>query len=96
MWFYPMEVYIMSECAGSCATLSQCSIISQSKPLEDLKNKYDERQIAQREMRKNELLEKGDNQNLSTSEAMELAGYRIQDCLEKMAKLHEGSVCYLA
>ena len=74
----------MSECAGSCATLSQCSIISQSKPLEDLKNKYDERQIAQREMRKNELLEKGDNQNLSTSEAMELAGYRIQDGLEKM------------
>ena len=96
MWFYPMEVYIMSECAGSCATLSQYSIISQSKPLEDLKNKYDERQIAQREMRKNELLEKGDNQNLSTSEAMELAGYRIQDGLEKMAKLHEGSVCYLA
>ena len=47
-------------------------------------------------MRKNELLEKGDNQNLSTSEAMELAGYRIQDGLEKMAKLHEGSVCYLA
>ena len=83
----------MSECAGSCATLSQCSIVSQSKPLEDLKNKYDERQIAQRE---NELLEKGDNQNLSTSEAMELAGYRTQDGLEKMAKLHEGSVCYLA
>ena len=50
----------------------------------------------EREMRKNELLEKGDNQNLSTSEAMELAGYRIQDGLEKMAKLHEGSVCYLA
>ena len=91
----------MSECAGSCATLSQCSIISQSKPLEDLKNKYDERQIAQREMRKNELLELCQicnflRQILSTSEAMELAGYRIQDGLEKMAKLHEGSVCYLA
>lgn len=86
----------MSECAGSCATLSQCSIVSQNRPLDGLKNKYEQHKAVQRELRKNELLEKGDNENLNTSEAMELAGYKIEDGLEAIANLHKNSVCYLA
>ncbi len=80
----------MSESAGSCA------IVSQRRPMDDFRDCYRQRKIAKQEIRKNELSQKGDNGNLTTAEAMELAGYKIQEGLEKIAQLNAGSVCYLA
>ena len=47
-------------------------------------------------MRKSELSQKGEMGHLTTAEAMELAGYKIQEGLEKIAKLNADSICYLA
>ena len=80
----------MSESAGSCA------IVSQRKPMDDFKNCWQQRRIAKQEIRKNELSQKGENGNLTTAEAMELAGYKIEEGLEKIAKMNADSVCYLA
>ena len=80
----------MTECAGSCA------IVSQKRPMEDLQDCWEKRKFAKQEMRKKELSQKGEIGNLTTAEAMELAGYKIQDGLEKIAKLNADSICYLA
>ena len=87
----------MSESAGSCGVCRQTSIVStQPSIMDTLKDNYRQRQIARQEARKSELQKKGDNGSLNTMEAMELAGYKIQDGLEKIAKLNADSVCYMA
>lgn len=80
----------MSESAGSCAVARQTSV------LDTLKDNYSKRQMIRREMRKDQLAQKGDSGALNTKEALELAGYRIQDGLEKLAAMQKSTVCYLA
>ena len=64
--------------------------------MDDLCDAYEKRQMVKQEMRKQELEEKGENGGLTTREAMELSGYKIQEGLEKMAKLTKPTVCYMA
>ncbi len=87
----------MSECAGSCGVTRQTSIVStQPSIMDTLKENYRQRQIAKQEIRKGELQQKGKEGSLNTNEAMELAGYKIQEGLEKLAKLNADSICYMA
>lgn len=87
----------MSECAGSCGVTRQASVVStQPNIMDTLKENYRQRQIAKQEIRKGELQKKGKEGSLNTNEAMELAGYKIQEGLEKLAKLNADSICYMA
>ena len=87
----------MSESAGSCGVRRQASIVStQPSIMDTLKDNYRQRHIARQEARKSELQKKGDEGSLNTREAMELAGYKIQDGLEKIAQLNSNSICYMA
>ncbi len=89
----------MSETSGSCAIVANSGIMSrypQRTVFDDLSDAYQKRQIVKQEMRKQELEEKGENGGLTTREAMELSGYKIQEGLEKMAKLTRPTVCYMA
>lgn len=87
----------MSECAGSCGIQTQNRIVSNQPSFTDrLKEECRQHLIARQEARKAELAEKGKAGGLNTAEAMELAGYKIEDGLRKMAELSAGSVCYMA
>ncbi len=89
----------MFETSGSCAIVANRGIISrypQRTIMDDLSDAYVKRQMVKQEMRKKELEEKGENGGLTTKEAMELSGYKIQEGLEKMANLTKPRVCYMA
>ncbi len=89
----------MSETSGSCAIIANNGIMSrypQRTVLDDLSDAYQKRQMVKQEMRKQELEAKGENGELTTREAMELSGYKIQEGLEKMAQLTKPKVCYMA
>ena len=89
----------MSETSGSCAVIANSGIMSrypQRSVMDDLCDAYEKRQMVKQEIRKQELEEKGENGGLTTREAMELSGYKIQEGLEKMAKLTKPTVCYMA
>ena len=87
----------MTETAGSCGIASQARIVSrQPDVMDSLRKGFESRRLAKQELRKAELKEKGENGGLNTTEAMELAGYKIQEGLEKIARLNANSICYLA
>ena len=80
----------MSESAGSCAVYRQVDVLG------SLRDSYKQKQMVRRELRKDELAQKGKDGALNTDEALELAGYKIQDGLEKIAAMQPHTVCYLA
>ena len=80
----------MSESAGSCAVETQYCVSSNAY------NPYQMRKIAQQEVRKNELVEKRDNGNLSKAEAVELTSLMLNSALDKIANAHSQSICYMA
>lgn len=89
----------MFETSGSCAIVANSGIVSrypQRTVMDDLSDAYEKRQMVKQEIRKQELEEKGENEGLTTREAMELSGYKIQEGLEKMANLSKPHVCYMA
>lgn len=89
----------MSETSGSCTIVANRGIMPrypQRTIMDNLKENYQKRQLVKEEMRKQELEEKGENGELNTREALELASYKFEEGLEKMAQLTKPRVCYMA
>lgn len=89
----------MSETAGSIGLVpfrGTTGIMprKQRDPLEPLKQAYEKRRIVQQEMRKRELEAKGQEGELNTREALELASYKLQDRVEQFSKFMPSTICY--
>lgn len=68
----------------------------QRTPMDDLSDIYKKRQIVRQEIRKDDLVKKAKAGVLTKREALELNSYKMANALEKMAKMGESTVCYMA
>lgn len=100
VYIYPQRRLSMSETAGSMGIVpfrgTGVMPHKQRDPLEPLKQAYEKRRIVQQEMRKRELEAKGQEGELNTREALELASYKLQDRVEQFSKLMPSTICYEA
>lgn len=80
----------MTEVAGSVG------VVQKQCPLDLLRDSAEKRRIVRQEIRKKELEKKGNEGSLNTLEAMELAGYKFEDCAETIAKFLPRTICYEA